>query len=246
LLDLHAGMGDVPLRRCSFSLMRRVAMPPATPRLPRRPKAVVFDMDGTLIDSERLVLAGYMDATRRFGLDFSHEQFLSLVGRSREHSAQLMRGYFGADFPLDEFYAAVSAHVGDGVAPLKPGALELMDDLDRRATPYGLATSSGRPWVDRHFSAHSLHSRFRAIVTRMDVVNGKPHPEPYLKAAHALGVDPADILAIEDSPVGARSAHAAGMMILLVPDLIQPDAATGRLAHHVGATLHDAARLLAD
>lgn len=221
-------------------------MPAETMRLPRRPRAVVFDMDGTLIDSEAMVLAGYMDAVGRFGLAFSHDQFLTLVGRSREHSAMRMREYFGADFPLEDFYAAVSAHIGDSIAPLKPGALELMDDLDRRAAPFGLATSSGRPWVDRHFNAHGLHPRFRAIVTRTDVVNGKPHPEPYLKAALALGVDPADILAIEDSPTGVRSAHAAGMMTLLIPDLIQADDATRALASHVGASLHDVRLLLQD
>lgn len=192
-------------------------------RLPRRARAVVFDLDGTLIDSERLVRTAYFATAPKFGVEVTEEQFLSLVGLHRAANDAQLRAYFGGDFPLQDFYAAVSTHVGQGVAPLKPGAAELMDALEAMETPFGLATSSGRAWVDKHFSAHGLTERFRAVVSRGDVVNGKPHPEPYLKAAAALDMSPGDVLAIEDSPVGIRSAHAAGMMTILAPDLVQPD-----------------------
>lgn len=215
-------------------------------RLPRRPKAVVFDLDGTLIDSEALVLGAYTAATARFGVPFSHAQFLTLVGQHREATEGKLREYFGAGVHLPDFFAEVTARIGDSCAPLKPGAMEVLEAIASRGAPIALCTSSGRPWVDRHFTAHGLHPRFRAIVTRTDVVNGKPHPEPYLKAAAALGYDPGDILAVEDSPTGFASAHAAGMMTLLVPDLIQPDEDTRGLANHVGASLHDALMLLAD
>jgi HAD superfamily hydrolase (TIGR01509 family) len=219
---------------------------PGAFRLPRRPKAVVFDLDGTLIDSEALVLDAYMAAANAHRVPFTHEQFLTLVGHNREVSERRMLEYFGADFPMADFYASVAAHVGDRHAPLKPGALELMDRLDAMRAPFALATSSGRGWVDKHFTAHRLGQRFRAVVTRDDVKSGKPHPEPYLKASTALSHAPADILAIEDSPTGLRSAHAAGLMAILIPDLIVPDDETRGLATHVGASLHDVLEMLKD
>lgn len=213
-------------------------------RLPRKPKAVVFDLDGTLIDSEALVHDAYMAAANRHGVPFTTEQFLSLVGRHRQYSEAKMREYFGEDFPLEQFYAAVSEHVGDKAAPLKPGAIQLFDRLDNLRAPYALATSSGPGWVDRHFRAHNLASRFKGVVTREDVTHGKPHPEPYLKASTILGHQPSEILAIEDSPTGVASAHAAGLMTLMIPDLIQPDDETRARALHVGTSLADILSLL--
>jgi HAD superfamily hydrolase (TIGR01509 family) len=155
-----------------------------------------------------------------------------------------MREYFGADFPIEQFYASVGAHIGDRYAPLKPGAAELMDHLDAMRLPYALATSSGRGWVDKHFAAHGLAGRFKALVTRDDVSQGKPHPEPYLKASTALGYSPADVLAVEDSPTGIRSAHAAGLMAVLAPDLIRPDEETRGYALHVVPSLLDVLEML--
>jgi HAD superfamily hydrolase (TIGR01509 family) len=213
-------------------------------RLPRRPKAVVFDLDGTLIDSESLVLDAYMAAAARHDVPFTHDQFLGLVGRHREHSEMKMREYFGETFPLEKFYASVAEHVGDRAAPLKPGALNVLDHLDRLGAPYALATSSGPGWVAKHFSAHKLGERFRGVVTRDDVTHGKPHPEPYLKASTILGHHPADLLAIEDSPAGVTSAHAAGLMTLMIPDLIQPDDDIRARALHIGASLEDVLALM--
>lgn len=213
-------------------------------RLPRRPSAVVFDLDGTLVDSEALVLDAYMAAARHHGIPFTHEQFLSLVGRHRQHSEMKMREYFGATFPLENFYASVTEHIGDRAAPLKPGVAALLDRLDALRTPYALATSSGPGWVSKHFSMHRLGDRFRGVVTREDVMHGKPHPEPYLKASIILGHPPAGILAIEDSPTGVASAHAAGLMTIMIPDLIQPDEETRARALHVGASLDEVLNLL--
>ncbi len=217
---------------------------PRLPALPRRPKAVVFDLDGTLIDSERLVKAAYLAQCEAFGVEMSDAHFLSLVGLHREANDARLRDLFGADFPLLKFYEGITAHIGDGVAELKPGAVELFGVVRDRALPVGLATSSGPGWVERHFAAHSLHERFGVIVTRDDVTNRKPHPEPYLKAAELLGVAPGDVLAVEDSPTGLRSASAAGMMAVLAPDLIVPDDETRALALCVVETLHDVVAMI--
>lgn len=222
--------------------MHDLTAPPIA--LPRAPKAVVFDLDGTLIDSERLVKAAYFAQCEVFGVPFSDEHFLSLVGLHREANDARLLELFGATFPLADFYAGITAHIGDGVADLKPGALELLDMVGMRKLPVGLATSSGPGWVDRHFTAHGLRPRFGAIVTRDDVENRKPHPEPYLRAAALLGVAPAEVLAIEDSPTGIRSASAAGMMGILAPDLITPDDDTRGHALHVVETLHEVIEML--
>jgi len=190
---------------------------------PRRPLGVVFDLDGTLIDSEALVREAHFAACDALGYAMSDAQFLGLVGLHREANDILLRGYYGADFPLERFIETVRGHVGDRIAVLKPGALELMDALDAAGAPFALATSSRRPWVERHFKAHGLDARFKAVVTRQDVINGKPDPEPYLKASAALGLAPGDVLALEDSHAGVRSAHGAGCMTVMIPDLLAAD-----------------------
>lgn len=206
--------------------------------LPRAPKAVVFDLDGTLIDSEALVREAYFTTSKQFGVALSDAQFLSLVGLNREDNDVQLRGYFGADFPLDDFHTANRAFLLERVAPLKPGALELLDALDGLGAPYALATSSGPPWVERHFTAYELADRFKAVVTRADCANGKPHPEPYLKASAALGAAPMDVLALEDSHAGVRAAHAAGCMTIMIPDLLAPNEEMHAKALHVLADLH--------
>jgi HAD superfamily hydrolase (TIGR01509 family) len=188
--------------------------------LPRKPKAVVFDLDGTLIDSEALVKEAHFAACTTLGVTMSEPQFLSLVGMHREANDLQLKSYYGDDFPLEDFITATRAHIGDRIAPLKAGALELMDALDALSLPFGLATSSRRPWVDKHFAAHALADRFRAVVTRQDCIEGKPHPEPYLNASRLLDAAPGDVLALEDSYAGVASAHAAGCMTVMIPDLL--------------------------
>jgi HAD superfamily hydrolase (TIGR01509 family) len=212
--------------------------------LPRRPRAVVFDLDGTLIDSEALVREAHFAACKDLGVTMTDAQFLSLVGMHREANDAKLLSFYGPDFPLERFIEATRAFVGARVAPLKPGALEVMEALDASGARYGLATSSRRPWVERHFSAHGLSDRFAAVVTRQDVENGKPDPEPYLKASALLGVAPMDVLALEDSHAGVRSAHAAGCMTIMVPDLLPPDEEM-RTKARVVPSLHDVLTLLA-
>jgi HAD superfamily hydrolase (TIGR01509 family) len=192
-------------------------------KLPRKPLAVVFDLDGTLIDSEALVKDAHFAACAALGVTMTDAQFLSLVGMHREANDLQLKGYYGDDFPLEHFIGLTRAHVGDRIAPLKAGAVELMDALDEVRLPFALATSSRRPWVERHFAAHGLGTRFRAVVTRQDVIEGKPHPEPYLHASKLLGAEPSDVLALEDSYAGVTSAHAAGCMTVMVPDLLLAD-----------------------
>src|SRR5215470_17097818 len=97
--------------------------------LPRKPLAVVFDLDGTLIDSEALVKEAHFAACAELGVTMTDAQFLALVGMHREANDLQLKGYYGEDFPLETFIAATRAHVGERVAPLKAGAIELMNVL---------------------------------------------------------------------------------------------------------------------
>lgn len=191
-------------------------------KLQRRPLAVVFDLDGTLIDSEALVRDAHFAACAELGVAMTEAQFLALVGLHREANDVQLKRYYGEDFPLDRFISLTRAHIGERAAPLKPGALDLMAELDSLRLPFALATSSRRPWVERHFAAHGLGQRFRAVVTRLDCENGKPHPEPYERAVAALGHVPENVLALEDSYAGVQSAYAAGCMVAMIPDLLEP------------------------
>jgi HAD superfamily hydrolase (TIGR01509 family) len=212
--------------------------------LPRTPKAVVFDLDGTLIDSEALVREAYFKTCSQFGVAMSEAQFLSLIGLNRDDNDVRLRGFFGADFPLEDFHAANRALLLDRTAPLKPGADELMDELDAIGAPFALATSSGAAWVERHFKAYRLERRFKAVITRQDCDNGKPHPEPYIKASAALRARPADVLALEDSHAGVASAHGAGCMTIMIPDLMAPNEEMRAKALYVLASLHEVRALL--
>jgi HAD superfamily hydrolase (TIGR01509 family) len=212
--------------------------------LPRAPKAVVFDLDGTLIDSEALVREAYRHTSAQFGVSMSDAQFMALIGLNRDDNDKTLLTYWGADFPLADFHEANRKHLLEQTAPLKAGVRELLDALDAHRLRYALATSSGLLWVGRHFDAYGFHDRFHTVVTREDVENGKPHPEPYLKAAAALRVAPGDVLALEDSHAGVTAAHAAGCMVIMIPDLLAPNDDMRAKALRVVESLHDVIALI--
>jgi HAD superfamily hydrolase (TIGR01509 family) len=129
---------------------------------------------------------------------------------------------------------------------LKPGAVELLDTLDELGLPRAIATSSMHRTVQHHLTAHGLAERFHAIVGHGDYAEGKPAPDPFLKAADRLGVDPRLCLALEDSHNGVRSACAAGMMTVMVPDLLPATEDIRGLCVAVVTDLHGVRQLLLD
>ena len=192
---------------------------------PRPILAVVFDMDGLLIDSEGLVREGMIQAAANLGFEMTIPLCASMIGLPEAQGIKRIQDHFGPGFPLERYLAEerreVQLLLAEGIA-LKTGVLELLAHLDEIGMPRAVATSSSRASARKHLGHNGVYERFHAIVAREDVERHKPHPDPFLKAAALLDVDPIACLALEDSHNGVRAAHAAGMMTVMVPDLLEP------------------------
>jgi HAD superfamily hydrolase (TIGR01509 family) len=209
--------------------------------IPRRPSAVVFDMDGLLFDTETLYQEAILLAAAEGGHEVAIEIFKRMVGVPWTQSRAMLLSHFGETFPVDAFQETWVRHfwvIAETRLELKAGALELLDTLDQLGLPRAIATSSSHRTVERHLTAHNLLGRFPEIVGHGDYERGKPAPDPFLRAAERLGVEPGACLALEDSYNGVRSASAAGMMTVMVPDLLEPIDEIRGLCAFVGRDLH--------
>ncbi len=209
--------------------------------LPFRPSAVIFDMDGLLFDTEALWQEALLSAAAEGGREIPDEVYNRSIGVRRSQCRDLFLSHFGEDFRFDDFHANWRRHfwrIAENRPALKPGAPELLETLDQFRLPRAIATSSSRATVERHLTSHGLMDRFDRIICRGDYENGKPAPDPFLKAAERLRVEPRLCLALEDSHVGVRSASAAGMMTVLVPDLLEPTEDLRALCVLVAGDLH--------
>jgi HAD superfamily hydrolase (TIGR01509 family) len=215
--------------------------------LPRRVKAVVFDMDGLLIDSEAVYRDVMMASSAARGVDFPEDVFLRMVGLTGQASREVAMGHFGESFDYETWLAHAWALADERLAagaPLKAGAAELLDALDRLSLPRAVATSSSHASVRRHLEPAGLYGRFDAVIAAGDYARGKPDPDPFLAAAARLKVAPADCLALEDSHNGVRAACAAGMMTVMVPDLLPATDEITVLCAAVAPSLHDVRLML--
>ena len=188
--------------------------------LQKLPAAVLWDMDGTLVDTEPYWIATEFALAEEYGGEWSEADAAHLVGSDLIVSGAYIKNKLGlphtpaevVELLLDGVCARLDADV-----PWRPGARELLADLVAQDIPCALVTMSWQRFA-APILAHLPPESFKVIVTGEQVANGKPHPEPYETAAAALGVDPRDCVAIEDSPTGATSAGAAGCTVLVVPN----------------------------
>jgi HAD superfamily hydrolase (TIGR01509 family) len=184
------------------------------------PAAVLWDMDGTLVDTEPYWIDVEYALVEEHGGSWSREHALNLVGNDLLVSGAYIREHGGVDLEpaeiVDRLLDGVIARIQERV-PWRPGAVELLADLRAAGVPCALVTMSYERFVAPVLAALPPGT-FGAVVTGDGVTVGKPHPEPYLTAAGLLGVDPRACLAIEDSNTGAKSAVAAGCTVLVVPN----------------------------
>jgi HAD superfamily hydrolase (TIGR01509 family) len=193
--------------------------------IPTRPTAVLFDMDGLLLDTEAISRSTMIAAMAEQGLVMTEADFIPLVGVPDDANRIHLANVYGADFDYDgmrAIQARIKAEQWGDERPLKPGARRIVEAVAAMGLPAAVATSSHRINADAHLGHMGLRPFFKAVLTRDNVANGKPHPDLYLAAAAALGMAPGDCLALEDSHNGVRAAHAAGVPVIMVPDLLPP------------------------
>ncbi|MDG2522755.1 HAD family phosphatase [Caulobacter segnis] len=214
---------------------------------PRRIEAVVFDMDGLLVDTETVYAAGMETVGREFGVDLGREVYCSMIGHTHAVCTEILLDRYGRGFATEAFWARAWSEIEDMLKvqlQLKAGVIELLDHLDDLNLPRAIATSNGPTQVEGYLGRLGVRDRFHAAVTGPEVTNKKPHPEPYLTAAARLGIDPHYCLALEDSHAGVTAAHGAGMMTVMVPDLLDASEDARSKCIHIADSLHHVLDLL--
>jgi len=183
-------------------------------------KAVVFDCDGLMFNTEEIFNLSGRELLRRRGKEMTPGLLSMMMGRRSDEAFPMMIKALGLTESQEDLRAEERAIFHDllwtHVAPM-PGLFEILAHIDERALPKGVATSSRRPYVESLLVKFELIDRFDVMLTAEDVVHGKPHPEIYLSAAARIGVRPEEMLVLEDSEMGTRSAAAAGAVAVSIP-----------------------------
>jgi beta-phosphoglucomutase-like phosphatase (HAD superfamily) len=202
-------------------------------------KAVVFDMDGLLLDSERVVLECFIEACHEFGFEPDVEVYYRCIGCNKDRTRQIIMTGYGSDFPYEDVKASWHSKSGTRPMPLKHGLLELLQYLDRRALHKVVVTSTQRHRATKMLTEAGILPRFDFLICGDDITRSKPEPDIYLKACEKLNLPPAACLALEDSDTGVLSAYRAGLQVIQVPDLLPPSAQVKALGHTIVASLDD-------
>ncbi len=204
-------------------------------------EAVVFDMDGLMIDTEPIYKLALQKAAEEFGHHLSDEFVFTLIGLPNPACRSAIAGHLGPGFPLEEYWKRWPElwreEAEENGIPKKPGIDDLLLCLEERGAPVAVATSSPQKQTQFSLRASGLSFPFDHIVTGDEIENGKPSPDIYLEASRRLGIPPARCLALEDSENGVRAAHSAGMVTIMVPDLKQPSDEVRAAAHEVVESL---------
>lgn len=212
-------------------------------------QAVIFDMDGLILDSQRMATEAWKRTVSEFGCCLTDELTLTMIGRNVHDVDEILRSAFGSGFPLNEVRRLVAKRLSeitkDTGVPIKKGLWELLEFLDARGIAGAVATSTPRAQCIRLLQRSNLTTRFRVIVCGDEVTKGKPAPDLFLKASELLQAAPDRCVVLEDSFVGIRAASAAGMVPIMVPDLREADNEMRQLARAIVSDLHGAKDMIA-
>jgi len=212
--------------------------------------AVIFDMDGLMLDSERLYREVFNRAAADCGIMFSDQLYEQLIGRNTADSSAILRAHWNDDALFERFWEQSRHHHAicfeQTPPPIKRGLIELLDLIEQKGVVKIVATSTRRPFAIPRLGRAGLLHRFKTVTTGDQVANGKPAPDIFLLAASTIPIDPQRCVVLEDSEPGVRAAHAAGMSVCMVPDLKQPTDDIRALAHGVYESLVEVGHYLDD
>jgi len=190
-------------------------------------KGVIFDMDGLMIDTEKLYLRYWKQAAADFGYDMRDEHVFAIRSLARKYSIPKLKFFFGEDFPTEAVRTRrtelINAHIEANGITVKKGLFELIGYLEKRGIKLAVATATPRERTELYLEKIGAKEHFDAVVCGDMVINGKPDPEIYLTAAKSLGLPSGECAAFEDSPNGLRAARAAGCKVVMIPDMTQPE-----------------------
>ena len=191
------------------------------------PAAVIFDMDGLMLDTERPMIPLWAKAGRAFGYDITPEMVIRTLGINAEGTRSLIMAEFGPELPYDRIREELSRlYAGETKEsiPHRPGLLPLLDHLSSRHIPLAVATSTRRESATNNLNKAGILDRFAVLICGDEVTRGKPAPDIFLLAAEKLGKHPSECIGFEDSPAGLMALHAAGIRSVFVKDLVEPPA----------------------
>lgn len=192
-----------------------------------RPKAFIFDLDGTLIDTEKIYRVIWPKAIKQLGFEFSDERFLSLRSLGRPFAPAKFKEWYGDDFDYDGARKIRKGLFDDYIAEhgiqLKKGALEILSYLHEQGIITAIATATDIARATEYMELTGLKGQFDKVISATMVSEGKPSPHVYRYACEQLGLSPKECVAVEDAPNGVKSAYSAGLSVIMVPDLTEPD-----------------------
>ena len=193
-------------------------------------KGAIFDMDGLMIDTEKLLVRFWREAAAEYGYEMSFEHVLGIRSLSRKYSVPKLKGIFGEEFPFDEVRSLrirlMNDYIDQNGFDVKKGLFELLDYLKNHGIKIAVATATSRDRAEMYLDRINALGYFDAVICGDMVKNGKPEPDIYLTAASQIGLPAEECAAFEDSPNGLQSAFAAGCKVIMIPDLSQPDSET--------------------
>lgn len=210
--------------------------------------AVVFDMDGLMVNTESIYHLAWRKAAATFGYPLSDATLRATTGRPLGDCYTILQSAVDDAFPMTAFIELWPQlwheHIREHGVPQKPGLIALLDLLDTHKIPKAVATSTEYPDAIFTLQKADIADRFSLIISGDQIINGKPAPDIFLRAAERLGVPPQNCLALEDSEAGVLAATAAGMVTIMVPEIEHPAPHVTQRAYRVFSSLHEARQLV--